>query len=266
MVRFTAGNRLASRQAAEREAAILQELSDLPYILTYRGHITASRACFLFTECAPGSVAGAAAHLPSRTLLTLVTDASQRMRRLLQGQPMTDVFDDLIAAGTTLEQRAAAMPDFAVQLLTVRLRTAVHGHCERSASAECSMNTLCVQALAQVHARCFVHGDVTAANVFMCESAPGAGGTIKLIDFGHAQITAFSGARRTTDCCNELACIMSQLWSIAACNAALGLWAGVCGIAVGGTPEYMAPETLEHLAGGRCAADLRKAGKPRDCL
>ena len=52
MVRFISGNRLASRQAAEQEAAILKELSDLPYILTYRGHITASRACFLFTECA----------------------------------------------------------------------------------------------------------------------------------------------------------------------------------------------------------------------
>ena len=41
---------------------------------------------------------------------------------------MTDVFDDLVAAGRTLEQRAAAMPDFAVQLLTVRLRAAVHVH------------------------------------------------------------------------------------------------------------------------------------------
>ena len=63
MVRFISGNRLASRQAAEQEAAILQELSDLPYILAYRGHITASRACFLFTECAPRPVAGAVAHL-----------------------------------------------------------------------------------------------------------------------------------------------------------------------------------------------------------
>ena len=46
----------------------------------------------------------------------------------------------------------------------------------------------------------------------------------------------------------------------------MGLSAGVRGIAVGGTPEYMAPETLEHLAGGRCAADLRKAGEPHVCL
>ena len=65
------------------------------------------------------------------------------------------------------------------------------------------MDALCMQALAHVHARCFVHGDITAANVFMCESAPGAGGTIKLIDFGHAQTTAFSGERRTADCFKE---------------------------------------------------------------
>ena len=44
------------------------------------------------------------------------------------------------------------------------------------------------------------------------------------------------------------------------------VWAGVCGVAVGGTPEYMAPETLAHLAGRRCAADLCKAGTPRMCL
>lgn len=44
------------------------------------------------------------------------------------------------------------------------------------------------------------------------------------------------------------------------------VWAGVHGVAVGGTPEYMAPETLVHLAGERCAADLCKAGKPRSCL
>ena len=48
--------------------------------------------------------------------------------------------------------------------------------------------------------------------------------------------------------------------------SSVGSVAGVRGIAVGGTPEYMAPETLEHLAGGRCAADLRKAGKPCVCL
>ena len=41
-----------------------------------------------------------------------------------------------------------------------------------------------MQALAQVHERCFVHGDITTANVFLGESAPGAGGDIKLIDFG----------------------------------------------------------------------------------
>ena len=69
--------------------------------------------------------------MPSCTLLALMPEAGGRMRRLLQGQPMTDVFDDLIAAGTMLEQRAAAMADFAVQLLTVRLRPAVHGHCEK---------------------------------------------------------------------------------------------------------------------------------------
>lgn len=63
-----------------------------------------------------------------------------------------------------------------------------------------------MQALAQIHERCYVHGDITAANVFPCESAPGAGGTIKLIDFGHAQTTAFKGERRTRDCC-ELACM-----------------------------------------------------------
>ena len=72
-----------------------------------------------------------------------------------------------------------------------------------------------MQALAQVHARCFIHGDITAANVFMCESAPGAGGTIKLIDFGHAQTTAFSGKHPTTNCCKVLACVMSSLRSAA---------------------------------------------------
>ncbi|KAK9823031.1 hypothetical protein WJX81_001456 [Elliptochloris bilobata] len=88
VVRFIRGNRLASCEAAEQEAAILRELSDLPYVLTYHGHIISHRACFLFTE-------------------------------LLQGQPMSDVFDDLDEAGLALEQRAVAMPDLAIQLLTV---------------------------------------------------------------------------------------------------------------------------------------------------
>ena len=128
MVRFISGNRLASREAAEREAAILQELSDLPNIVTHRGHITASRACFLFTEYAPGSVA-ADAHPPSRTPLARTPEAGWRVRRLLQGQPMTDVFDDLHEAGLTLERRAAALPDLSVQLLTVRRQAAAHAHC-----------------------------------------------------------------------------------------------------------------------------------------
>ena len=140
------------------------------------------------------------------------------------GQTMSDVFDDLDASGLTVEERSVAMPDFAVQLLTVRwsiessqamstlyfIKLRVPD-CRCRANIVADMGNLCVQALAQVHARGFIHGDVTAANVFMCEPERGAGGTIKLIDFGHAQTTAFKGAR-------------TRQAFVARCRVSISLW------------------------------------------
>lgn len=52
--------------------------------------------------------------------LSIFVPATGCRHRLLIGQPISNVIDELVGFGLTVEERGVAMPDFGVQLVTVQ--------------------------------------------------------------------------------------------------------------------------------------------------